>query len=140
MDNLKKGDIFGDQSALNEEPSHLTIEVVSKTCQVLKINRSQFFEFFGGHDGEPAIQLRANILLKKIWLNTKLQFLEGMNQSLIEKLNYRNDKMFNKLKPTCVLKKEVPFLKNNKIQNIKPAVTKTDEKAQQHKNMIDELK
>lgn len=78
MDKLQKGEIFGEQSALNDELSNFTIEVCSKKVQVMKIHKDKFYEVFGGQDGEPVTQLRSNILLKKIWLNMKLQFIEAM--------------------------------------------------------------
>ena len=113
MDKLHKGDIFGEQSALNDELSNLTFEVCSKKAQVSKIQKDKFFEFFGGLDGEPVTQLKSSILLKKIWLNMKLQFIEAMQPEQVEKLEYRNNKVYSKLKPTVMQKKETPFLKNN---------------------------
>ena len=54
---VKIGDIFGESSAIEDEPNPWTIEVTSKKATIYKIHRSNFIQHFGGHDGAPARHL-----------------------------------------------------------------------------------
>ena len=56
---LKVGDVFGEQSAIEDSPNDWTLEVSSKDAEVYKIHRSNFAQYFGGLDGVPANYLRA---------------------------------------------------------------------------------
>jgi len=59
-------------SALNGEmPSPYLIEVSSEKAVLLKIHIDQFMWYFGGEDGEPILQMRANIIMKTNWLRMK---------------------------------------------------------------------
>jgi CRP-like cAMP-binding protein len=64
---MKAGDIFGEQSAIFDQPNPWTIEVTSRKAVILKIHRSQFIQHFGGSDGAPAKHLRSLIQMKRNW-------------------------------------------------------------------------
>ena len=93
---LKVGDIFGQQSAIEDITNEWTIEVSSKEAEVYKIHRSNFVQYFGGLDGLPASHLRALRLLYNNWLQVKLQFLSKMSLEQLLQLEYRS-KDFDKL-------------------------------------------
>lgn len=56
---LKTGDIFGEQSALEDYPNPWNIEVTSKTATFYQIHRTNFIKHFGGNNGPPARYLRS---------------------------------------------------------------------------------
>ena len=72
---LKRGEHFGEHSAFNDLPNPFTIEVLTSKCELYKIHRSHFIQYFGGLEGEPLAALRADILLKTNWLGMKINFL-----------------------------------------------------------------
>ncbi len=64
---LKVGDIFGEQSALEDYPNPWSIEVTSKTASFYQIHRSNFIKYFGGNNGPCARYLRSQIQMKRNW-------------------------------------------------------------------------
>ena len=50
---LRRGEHFGEGSALNDLPNPYTIEAVSPKVELYKIHRSYFTQYFGGLNGEP---------------------------------------------------------------------------------------
>ena len=48
---LRKGEIFGEISALNDLDNQFTVEVCSNSAIVYKIHRSNFIQHFGGQEG-----------------------------------------------------------------------------------------
>ena len=93
---IKVGDIFGEQSAIEDLPNDWTIEVSSKDAEVYKIHRSNFAQYFGGLDGVPANYLRSQRLLKSNWIKMKFQLLSKMNSNQILALEFRDDALFKK--------------------------------------------
>ena len=73
LNTLKRGDIFGEESALLNQDSPCSIEVYSNEAVVYKIHRSNFVQHFGGLDGVPATTLRALGLMKRNWLDQKMR-------------------------------------------------------------------
>ena len=108
---LKKGDILGEETALNDVPNKLSVEVISETATIYSIHRSQFLKYFGGLEGEPAAQLRANILLRNNWINMKLSCISRMSTSQLKNLTWKEEGGQKGTKSTV---KEIPFMKNNK--------------------------
>lgn len=51
--------------------------------------------------------------MKTNWLRMKKQFLAYMNKEKLMKLEYRDDEVYNQLKPTSKVIKEVPYLQND---------------------------
>jgi CRP-like cAMP-binding protein len=49
---MSKGDMFGEQSALNDLPNPYTIVAASSKVEYYKIHRSNLTSFFGGVNGE----------------------------------------------------------------------------------------
>ncbi len=56
---LKRGDSFGEHSALNDLPNPYTVEASTKEVHLYKILRGHFIQYFGGVQGDPVLQLRA---------------------------------------------------------------------------------
>lgn len=56
---LKRGDCFGEHSALNDVPNPFTVEALTKEVHVYKILRGHLIQYFGGVQGDPVLQLRA---------------------------------------------------------------------------------
>ena len=73
---LRRGDCFGEHSALNDLPNPFTVEAATPQVEMYKILRGYFIQYFGGLQGEPVTQLRAQILLKNNWLRMKLACLK----------------------------------------------------------------
>ena len=74
---LQRGDMFGEQSALNDEPNPFTIVAATPKVEYYKIHRNHFKRFFDGHGGEigqgaSISQMRANVVLKNNWLFAKV--------------------------------------------------------------------
>ena len=52
LGHLGRGDMFGEQSALNDLPNPYTLVAVSPKVEVYKIHTAHFtIKFFGGSDG-----------------------------------------------------------------------------------------
>jgi len=99
---------------LNDLPNPFSIEALSPKVEVYKILRAHFIKYFGGLQGEPVERLRAQILLKQNWLNSKLDLLMKMRvEQMPSSLEFRNEVEHAKLKPTKEIVKEVSYLKNN---------------------------
>ena len=56
---LKRGDSFGEHSALNDLPNPYTVEALTKEVHLYKILRGHLIQYFGGVQGDPVTQLRA---------------------------------------------------------------------------------
>ena len=80
LDNLVKGQAFNEITAINEQGSPVTVEVSSETAVVLKVNINALKEHFGGEEGEPVMQIRADSIMKNNWLRMKTQFLAYMDK------------------------------------------------------------
>ena len=63
LNTLKRGEIFGQESAILDQDSPCSVEVYGKSAVVYKIHRSNFVQHFGGQDGAPATALRALSLM-----------------------------------------------------------------------------
>ena len=59
LGHLKKGEMFGEQSALNDLPNPFTVVAASQKVELYKIHRSNLSSFFGGTNGETINQMRA---------------------------------------------------------------------------------
>lgn len=81
---LKRGDCFGEISALNDLPNPYTVECLSKEVHVYKILRGHLIQYFGGEQGDPVLFLRAQILLKQNWLKGKLELIHDILDQEIE--------------------------------------------------------
>lgn len=68
-----------------------TVEVCSETATILKIHINDFFWQFGGVEGESALWLRSQIIIKTNWLRMKKQFLTYMGSEKQIQLEYRDD-------------------------------------------------
>lgn len=120
---LKRGDSFGEQSALNDLPNPYTVEAWTNEVHLYKILRGHLIQYFGGVQGDPVMQLRAQILLKHNWLRGKVEYIRDLvfnaqdsghlDDVLIHDLEFRNEEEAQKLRPTKTNPKEVPFIKNN---------------------------
>jgi hypothetical protein len=100
LGHLDRGDMFGEQSALNDLPNPYTVVAATPKVEYYKIHRSNLISYFGGAQGEPVNQMRASIILRNNWLCTKILQLECMDISDLWKLEYCNDHDLNKNKPT----------------------------------------
>lgn len=107
---MHRGEMFGEQSALNDLPNPYTIVAATSKVEYYKIHRSNLISHFGGAQGEPVNQMRASIILRNNWLCIKILQLEIMDISDLWKLEYCNDHDLNKSKPTKQVIKEVPFI------------------------------
>ena len=131
---MKRGDSFGEPSALNDLPNPFTVEAHSKEVHLYKILRGHFITYFGGDLGDPALHMRAQIVLKANWLKGKVEFIREMLQNAaeneclpeaLEMLAFRNEEEIAKLKPTKSNPKEVPFKKNNpRAYDVDPSAAK----------------
>jgi len=110
---LRRGEHFGEASALNDIENPFTVEAYTPKVELYKIHRSYFIQHFGGLTGEPVSQLRASIILRHNWLNMKFEYLKTFSVDQISNLEYRNEEEWAKLKQTKTNPKEIPFLKNN---------------------------
>ena len=113
MGQLSTGDLFGEQSALNDLPNPYSIVAASNKVEYYRIHRVNFNQFFSGAQGDQINEMRAQIILKNNWLCSKFLQMEEMNADELWKLEYCNDADLSKSKPTKTTIKEVPFLKNN---------------------------
>jgi CRP-like cAMP-binding protein len=52
---LKRGDSFGETSALNDLPNPFTVECMTKEVHVYKILRGHLIQYFGGELGDPVL-------------------------------------------------------------------------------------
>ena len=110
---LKQGDCFGEASALNDLENPYTIEAITPKVEYYKILRAHFIQYFGGLGGEPVSQLRGSLLLKTNWLKMKLDHVKKMPLQQLQGIEFRDEDVMNKLKPTKIALKEISFLKNN---------------------------
>lgn len=107
---MHRGEMFGEQSALNDLPNPYTVVAATPKVEYYKIHRSNLISYFGGAQGEPVNHMRSSIILRNNWLCTKILQLELMDISDLFKLEYCNDHDLNKNKPTKQVIKEVPFI------------------------------
>jgi len=110
---MNVGDMFGEQSALNDLPNPYTIVAATKKVEYYKIHRSNLTSFFGGVNGESINQMRAQLILNNNWLCTKILQLEMMHIDELFKLEYLNDQDISSTKPIKQAIKEVPYIQNN---------------------------
>jgi hypothetical protein len=124
---LKRGESFGEHSALNDLPNPFTVEALTKEVHLYKILRAHFIQYFGGMSGDPVTQLRAQIQQKVQWLRGKVDFIrelitnaqaqpehkEEILKEVLGSLEFRNEEEAAKLRPTKTNPKEIPFNKNN---------------------------
>ena len=54
LGHLTTGDMFGEQSGLNDLPNPFTVVAASPKVELYKIHRVSFLQYFGGTNGEPA--------------------------------------------------------------------------------------
>lgn len=73
---MKRGDSFGEHSALNDLPNPYTVEALTKEVHLYKILRGHLIQYFGGIQGDPVLQMRAQILLKQHWLRGKIDYIK----------------------------------------------------------------
>lgn len=104
-----RGEMFGEQSALNDLANPFTVVAASPKVELYKIHRSNFYQFFGGVEGSSIDQIRTQIILKNNWLCSKLNKLEMMEASELWDLEYCNDKELNALHPSKAIVKETQF-------------------------------
>jgi len=78
LGHLERGEMFGEQSALNDLPNPFTVVAATPKVELYKIHRTYFLQHFGGQAGEPVNQMRAQIILKNNWICSKLMQLELM--------------------------------------------------------------
>lgn len=111
LGNLKVGDTFGEESAIEDMPNPWTVEVTSKSAEIYKIHRSNFVQHFGGLDGAPAMHLRSQSLIRNNWFKMKMSFLRKMSATKIASLEFRDEEEYKKLNKTASITqiKEIPF-------------------------------
>lgn len=107
-----RGEMFGEQSALNDLANPFTIVAASPKVELYKIHRSNFYQFFGGPECSSIDQIRTHIILKNNWLCCKITKLEAMDVSELWDLEYCNDKDLNQFNPTIVTVKETQYKRN----------------------------
>jgi CRP-like cAMP-binding protein len=73
---LKRGDSFGEHSALNDLPNPYTVEALTKEVHLYKILRGHLIQYFGGVQGDPELQMRGQILLRQNWLRGKVEYIK----------------------------------------------------------------
>jgi CRP-like cAMP-binding protein len=73
---LKRGDSFGEHSALNDLPNPYTVEALTKEVHLYKILRGHLIQYFGGVQGDPVLQMRGQILLRQNWLRGKVEYIK----------------------------------------------------------------
>lgn len=111
---LNQGDLFGEQSALNDLPNPFSVVACSPKVEYYKIHRSNFSSYFGGSNGEQVSAMRALMIIQQNWLGSKLQAVEYMDVSRrMNTLEFCSDHDLNRDKPKLTVLKEVPFMKNN---------------------------
>ena len=76
MGTLKRGDSFGEHSALNDLPNPYTVEALTKEVHLYKILRGHLIQYFGGVQGDPVLQMRGQILLRQNWLRWKVEYIK----------------------------------------------------------------
>jgi len=103
LGNLKIGDTFGEESAIEDMPNPWTVEVTSKSAEIYKIHRSNFVQHFGGLDGAPAMHLRSQSLVRSNWLKMKIAFLKKMSAAKLATLEFRDEDEFKKLAKTATI-------------------------------------
>ena len=59
LGHLKIGDMFGEQSALNDLPNPYTVVAATPKVETYKIHRSNLTSFFSGANNETVNQMRA---------------------------------------------------------------------------------
>lgn len=78
MGYISRGEMFGEQSALNDLPNPFSVVAASPKVEIYKIHRNDFVNYFGGPNGDPVDQMRAQIILKNNWLCSKIIWMETM--------------------------------------------------------------
>lgn len=63
LGHFKEGQMFGEQSSLNNLPNPYSIIAASSKVEYYKIHRSTLQSYFGGQNGETINQMRAKIIL-----------------------------------------------------------------------------
>jgi len=75
---ISRGDMFGEQSALNDISSTYTVAACSPKVEYYKIHRSDFLKYFGGDDGNQVNEMRARMIQQNNWFHSKLLMIETM--------------------------------------------------------------
>lgn len=96
---FRRGEMLGEQSALNDLMNPFTVVAASAKVEFYKIHRSDFYKFFGGPEGSSIDQIRTQTIIKNNWLYSKLLRLEEMDVEKLWELEYCNDADLNSLNP-----------------------------------------
>ena len=107
-----RGEMIGEQSALNDLMNPFTVVAASTKVEFYKIHRSEFYKFFGGPEGASIDQIRTQTIIKNNWLYSKLLRLEEMDVEKLWELEYCNDSDLNSLNPQKVVVRETQFKVN----------------------------
>ncbi len=111
---MGRGESFGEHSALNDLPNPFSVEVFTPRVEIYKILRAHFIKYFGGLQGEPVERLRAQIVLKRNWLQSKIDLIKRLSpDQIIHSIEYKNESEVQNIKPSKENIKEVPYVKNN---------------------------
>lgn len=101
LGHLNSGDMFGEQSALNDLPNPYTLVAATRKVEYYKIHRANFaLKFFGGPDGEQINATRAQMIINSNWLINKLLQIEMMNVEDLLQLEFCSEKDFTQYKAT----------------------------------------
>lgn len=73
---FKQGDMFGEQSALNDIDCPYCVAACSAKVEYYKIHRSNFLKYFGGEEGNQVNEMRAKMILNNNWFHSKLSMIE----------------------------------------------------------------
>ena len=122
---LKTGDMFGEQSALNDILSSYSVVACSAKVEYYKIHRSNFLQHFGGEGGNHVNEMRARMILRNNWFMSKLSMIEVMGINSNINLEFASQDDINP-KAKCTAIKEESFMKNN--VRLQQATKTADEK------------
>jgi len=54
------------------------VEALTKEVHLYKILRGHLLQYFGGVQGDPVTQLRAQVLLKQHWVKGKIDYIRDI--------------------------------------------------------------
>jgi hypothetical protein len=116
MGHLKVGDMFGEQSALNDIPNPYTIVAASPKVEYYRIHRSNYnYIMDKAGDTDSVNEMRAQVILENNWYCSKILKMEMMDVSELWKLEFCNDLDLNKNKPTKTTIKEASFMSTDPL-------------------------
>ena len=72
LGHLHIGEMFGEQSALNDLTNPYSIVACTPRVEYYKIHRSNFSSYFGGSNGDQINAMRAQMILINNWFCSKL--------------------------------------------------------------------